>query len=344
MTVAAVASSTSGSVAHAGCHLEKRRVSELGLLHQKSTLAEVIEREGRKHEREPAATDRSGTEVAHVGIQGLTTGHGEEDAAEDDEASMAAGGQKVPAMPGIEGGEDFRPVKELRHTEHREADKPQTRDRAEKAPHIGRAEKLHRKQHDEDHDGDAHDEPLHVMIPRLGRQRIRRSRAEQSAVFETLHGAQHGNGRCDDAIAKQQRGTEQAEQHDHRASFQGFAHAMRGQRHEREHAALAFVVRPQDEDEILHADEQNQRPQHQRDDAEDVLMRRGDVMRAVRAEALLQRVDRRGADVPKHHAERRDDEGGGGKLVEAGFVVVVHDNDTVHPPGRTASERATPGS
>jgi hypothetical protein len=292
MTVAAVASSTSGSVAHAGCHLEKRRVSEIGLMHQQSTLTEVIERERGKHEREPAATDRSGTEVAHVGIQGLATGHGEEDAAEDDEGRVTAGGQKVPAMPGIEGREDFRPVNELRHAERGEADEPQTRDRAKKAPHIGCAEKLHRKQHDEDHDGDAHDEPLHVMIPRLGRQRVRGSRAEQSAVFEALHSAEHGDGGRDDAIAKQQRGTEQAEQHDHRASFRAFAHAMRGQRHEREHAALAFVVRPQDEDEILHADEQNQRPQHQRDHAEDVLMRGGDVMRAVRAEALLQRVDR----------------------------------------------------
>ena len=96
-----------------GCHLEKRRVSELRLLHQKRTLAEVIERECRQNEHEPSSADRSGTEVAHVGIQSLAAGHGEENAAEDDEGRVAARGQKVPSMPGIERGEDFRPAQEL---------------------------------------------------------------------------------------------------------------------------------------------------------------------------------------------------------------------------------------
>ena len=310
----------------------------LGVVHQKRPLAEVIQPQRWKHEREPAAADRSGTKVAHVGIQGLTTGHGEENAAEDDEARVATSHQKVPSMPGIERGEDFRSAQELRHTERAEAHEPQTGDRTKKAAHICRAKKLHRKEHNEDQHRDAHDEPLHVLIPRFGLQSIHRSRTEQAAVFETFHGAQNGDRGCDDAITKQQRGTKQAQQHRESAALHRFTHAMRGESHQREHTALAFVVRSQDEDEVFDADEQNQRPQHQRDDAEDVLMRGGDGMRAVRAEALLQRVDRRGADVPKHHAERRNDERGGGELVEAVRVVVFHDARRLRGGAAAASE------
>lgn len=44
-------------------------------------------------------------------------------------------------------------------------------------------------------------------------------------------------------------------------------------------------------------------------------MRWVDVVRAMRAKALLQRVDRARADVPKDHSESCDDEGGVGKFM-----------------------------
>ena len=148
-----------------GGHLEKRRVGELGLVQEHGALAEVVQRQGREDEREPAASDRAGTKVAHVGIEGLATRHGEEDAAEDDKGGMTAGGEEVPAMPGIECGEDLRAVDKLGDAERAEGDEPQGGDGAEEAPHAGGAEELNGEKHDEDDDGDADDEPLHLMLP-----------------------------------------------------------------------------------------------------------------------------------------------------------------------------------
>ena len=181
------------------------------------------------------------------------------------------------------------------------------------------------------------------MIPSFGLQSIRWSRAEQSAIFESFHGAEHRDRGRDDAITKQQRGTEEPEQHDHDAALHRFTHAVRGQGHQREHAALALVVRPQDEDEVFDADEQKQRPEDQRNHAKDVRMAGVNVMRAVRTEALLQRVDRRGADVPKHHAERRDDERGGGEFVETVTVLFFHDARSLRGGDAGASEGSVTG-
>ena len=50
----------------------------------------------------------------------------------------------------------------------------------------------------------------------------------------------------------------------------------RGERRQREDAALAVVVRTQDEDAVLDRDDEYQRPEDEREDAEDVPGRRGD--------------------------------------------------------------------
>ena len=47
----------------------------------------------------------------------------------------------------------------------------------------------------------------------------------------------------------------------------------------------------------------------------------------MRADALLQRIARARANVPKDHPERRHDDRGGGNLVQAVFVVVIHDDN-----------------
>jgi hypothetical protein len=76
----------------------------------------------------------------------------------------------------------------------------------------------------------------------------------------------------------------------------------RRQSGEGEDAALAVVVGAQDEDAVLDRDDEDERPEDERQHAEDVGGRRGDGVRAV--EALAQRVERAGADVPVDDAER----------------------------------------
>ena len=67
-------------------------------------------------------------------------------------------------------------------------------------------------------------------------------------------------------------------------------------------------------------------------------MRRIDMMRAVRAKALLQRVDGAGADVTEDDPERRDDEGGGGEFMESVIFLFFHDAGMSREAATVASE------
>src|SRR5437867_9442971 len=70
-----------------------------------------------------------------------------------------------------------------------------------------------------------------------------------------------------------------------------------------EDAALAMVVRSNDQDQILDADDENQRPGNQREQPVDVLLGRG--VCVMTSEALTKRVQRTRADVAVDDAERR---------------------------------------
>ncbi len=73
------------------------------------------------------------------------------------------------------------------------------------------------------------------------------------------------------------------------AAFRNVALA-RHQRHQCQHAALALVVGAHHHGDVLHRDDQDQRPGDQRQDAQDILRRQADT--GVFAEALLDRVER----------------------------------------------------
>ena len=76
-------------------------------------------------------------------------------------------------------------------------------------------------------------------------------------------------------------------------------------RDQRQDAALAFVVGAHDEEDELDRDDQRDRPEDERDDAEDVLFGRLD-RAVVGGEEGLQRVERAGADVAEDDAERAE--------------------------------------
>ena len=84
-------------------------------------------------------------------------------------------------------------------------------------------------------------------------------------------------------------------------------------RDQRQDAALAVVVGAHDEEDELDRDDQRDRPEDERDDAEDVLF--GRLHRAVvGGEDGLQRVERAGADVAEDDAERAERERGHAEL------------------------------
>jgi hypothetical protein len=112
---------------------------------------------------------------------------------------------------------------------------------------------------------------------------------------------QHGDGWCDRSVAKEQGSTDQAKQRD------GLSAAVADplyQGHEGHDATLAVVVRAQDEGCVLDSDDQDQRPEDERQDSENVLRcNRNGVMGG--RKHLAHRVQRAGAYVPVDDAERR---------------------------------------
>jgi hypothetical protein len=122
--------------------------------------------------------------------------------------------------------------------------------------------------------------------------------------LETLHRAEHRNGRRYDAVAVQKGGADEAENDDYL-----FAHLVLGallllknQCEESEDASFPAIVGAQDEDQILDADDENERPYDERQNSIDILGDRGESV--FRLEALLKRVKRTRADIAVYDAER----------------------------------------
>ena len=122
--------------------------------------------------------------------------------------------------------------------------------------------------------------------------------------LEPLDRGEHRDRRRDHRVAEEHRGTEDAEP-DQPPAQPPLAFGPAGdQRSEREDAALAVVVRTHDQHHVLERDDDDQRPEHERQQAVDVGLVERHAVRA--AEDLAHRVQRRGADVAVDDADRAD--------------------------------------
>jgi hypothetical protein len=167
--------------------------------------------------------------------------------------------------------------------------------------HLGRAATLDPEQRDQDAQRNRHD---------VGRK-------HRCRHLQPLHRREHRDGRRDQAVAVEQRGAEQPEQDDRLPRAAGNSLVGQHPRHQRHDAALSLVVGTQDQRHVLEGDDDDQRPEHQRQDAQHV--RRRDWHRVVGiAEDFLERIERTGADVAIDHAE--SSEGEDGSAVLLGFV------------------------
>ena len=99
-----------------------------------------------------------------------------------------------------------------------------------KAATLRGAARLHREQRDQDHDGQRHD---------VGVEGRRRD-------LQAFDRRQHRQRRRDHGVAVEQRGADDAEQHDDAARLWPSARVR--QRHQRQRAALAVVVGAQQDD------------------------------------------------------------------------------------------------
>ena len=107
MIVAAVASSTSGSRSASGRKVEER-VLDLGerLVRRgrqdHRALPHVVEQQRGQHEIEPRDADRLAPEMAHVGVERLGPGHGENHRAHGDERAHEIGREEVTGVERVE--------------------------------------------------------------------------------------------------------------------------------------------------------------------------------------------------------------------------------------------------
>src|SRR5579863_2851793 len=128
--------------------------------------------------------------------------------------------------------------------------------------------------------------------------------------LDALDRAQHGDGRGDDAVAVEQRGAHQADDH-HYGVPPALPGALRAdQRQQCEDAALAVIVGTHDEDRVLDRDDDDQRPEDQRDHTEHRFGRDG----ACGARGLgggVERIEGAGADVAEYDAHAGNGSPGG---------------------------------
>ena len=251
---------------------------------QEGALAEIVQNQGRKGDQEPDQLDGPFAEMAHVCIDRLCPGNRQEDRAQDDEAVQPVFEKKTDPVPGKDGGQNLGVVDDLGNAEAGKSAEPEEHDRPEQAAHPGGAPLLQQKQPAEDDDGGWDD---------IGFE-------QRGDVLYPFHGAQHRDGRGDHAIAVHQAGGKNAQPHQGPLGGAGLDVFRFDQGGQGQNPAFAFVIGPEDEAEIFDADNEQQSPEDEGQDAEDIAGGSRDGVLAV--ETFPHRVQRAGADVAENNA------------------------------------------
>ncbi len=190
--------------------------------------------------------------MAHVGVQRLAAGQGQEYAAQHDEQRHRTCNRKTHCLQRIECFEDRRRRPDVDEAKDADDDEPHHHDRAEQAADAPSAAMLEGKKPDQDDERRRHDEG-------------RGTRAE----LQALDRGKHGDRRRYDAVAIKQSGADDTEQqHDRQFGPLGRCMVMLDQRQQRQYAALAVIVGAQYESDILHRNERHERPEGKRNDAQ----------------------------------------------------------------------------
>ena len=176
--------------------------------------------------------------MAEVGIERLAAGDDEEDEAERHQPDIAVIKQKRQGVDRVDGGDHPRIVANVQQPCRRDRDEPDHHDRGEEARHPRGAAALGGEQRDQDHDGERHD-----VVVEGGRDQL-----------QSFHRREHGNRRRDDGVSQKHGSADDAEQEHERGAPPERARRQRG---ERQRAALAVIVRPQQQDDVFQGDHDN---------------------------------------------------------------------------------------
>jgi hypothetical protein len=171
------------------------------------------------------------------------------------------------------------------------AAKPDQHDGAEEGGDAPRSAALDRKERNQDAERDRN----HVGLER------------RRGEFQPFHGRQHRNGRGDHRVAVKQRRPGDAERDRNAPPAPALKRAL-GQRHEGQRPPFALVVRPQQDEDIFQRHDEHERPQDQRQHADDNVARHVGPAAGRGGHRLAKGVKRARADVAVHDAERAEGE------------------------------------
>ena len=215
--------------------------------------------------------------MAHIRIKRFRPGDRQKDAAQHQKADHAMAAQKMKPVERIERHDNARGVADMAGAQHRDGGEPDQHDRSKKGGDPACPVALHHEKGDENHQGDRD----HIGLE------------EGRNEFQALHRRKNGNRRRDDGVAREERSAHDAQ---HEDGTSGLGEGVLRQRHERQGAALALVVRPHQEQDIFEGDGQEQGPEQQRDDANHILFDDA-ASRMGMGEGFAQGVEGTGADV-----------------------------------------------
>ena len=183
-------------------------------------------------------------------------------------------------------------------------------DRPEHQPDPGRPARLDGEQAEQDGDGRRDDIGLEAGLDRR----------------QSLDRRQHRNRRRDHRIAVEQCGGEDAEHDDARRPFLLLGRRAVDQGEQGQAAALALVVGAHDDEDVFQRHDDHHRPEDQAQHAVDV--QRIGIDRVMAGKGLAEGVDRRGADIAEHDADRPHHHLGErslGMMAVAGFGLRLRD-------------------
>ncbi len=274
-----------------------------------------------QHEVEPSGLDRLAAEMPQIGVARLPAGHREKHRAQRHQPDRPVREQEMDGVPGIDRGQHRGVVADVNDPHHGKRGEPHDHHRTEGGRNPRRAATLNRKQHDQDEQGHR----PHIVLER------------RRCELETFDGRQHRDRRRDHGIADEHRRADHAEPQQKQASP---AERPLAQRHQRQRAALAVVVGAQQKQDIFGGDDDQKRPQDQREHAKHHDARGRLALRCAR-HGLAKRIKRRGSNIAEDDAnasKRQRPEACGDRSV-LGFVRC--DGDGHEAEGRSMSGTPT---
>ena len=190
----------------------------------------------------------------------------------------------------VESGEHARVLDDLSKAQEAQGCEPDQHHRAEELADAGGAAALDQEEGEQHEGGDRY----HVGVEGWG------------CGLQTLDRREDRDRGRDQAVAVEEGKAGDRQRVDETAECRGVWQGARGEGAERQHPTLAAIVGAQDEDDVLERDDEDQRPEDEREDAQHGGL--AQVQATGMAEGLAHRVERAGADVAVDHPDRSERE------------------------------------